>query len=153
MLDDAVLLNCYNKEQFDVVWVRYKASSQLTPQMNDEYQVVFNGQAMETYPPQITAQTMTQVSSTPLNNGFISEDKAIEIAIARWNVNLDEPDMMNGYYATVYVMESPTAENPHYKLGYRQVDTFGDEPRNSALFYTMEINAVTGEVLADSYMP
>ena len=153
VLDDAVLLNCYNKEQFDVVWVRYKASSQLTPQMNDEYQVVFNGQAMETYPPQITAQTMTQVSSTPLNNGFISEDKAIEIAIARWNVNLDEPDMMNGYYATVYVMESPTAENPHYKLGYRQVDTFGDEPRNSALFYTMEINAVTGEVLADSYMP
>ena len=153
VMDDAVLLNCYNKEQFDVVWVRYNASPQLTPQLNEEYQIGFNGQTMETYPPQITAQTMTRVSSTPLNNGYISEEEAIKIAVERWHVNLDEPDMLNGYYATVYVMEGPTAENPCYKLGYRKVDTLDGKPRNSMLYYTMEIDAVTGEVLADSYMP
>ncbi len=153
VMDDAVLLNCYNKEQFDVVWVRYNASPQLTPQLNEEYQIGFNGQTMETYPPQITAQTMTRVSSTPLNNGYISEEEAIKIAVERWNVNLDEPDMLNGYYATVYVMEGPTAENPCYKLGYRKVDTLDGKPGNSMLYYTMEIDAVTGEVLADSYMP
>ena len=153
VMDDAVLLDCYNKEQFDVVWVRYNASPQLTPQLNEEYQIGFNGQTMETYPPQITAQTMTRVSSTPLNNGYISEEEAIKIAVERWHVNLDEPDMLNGYYATVYVMEGPTAENPCYKLGYRKVDTLDGKPGNSMLYYTMEIDAVTGEVLADSYMP
>jgi len=133
--------------------VRYNASPQLTPQLNEEYQIGFNGQTMETYPPQITAQTMTRVSSTPLNNGYISEEEAIKIAVERWHVDLDEPDMLNGYYATVYVMEGPTAENPCYKLGYRKVDTLDGKPRNSMLYYTMEIDAVTGEVLADSYMP
>jgi len=152
--DKAVLLNCYDKGQFDVVWVRYgDKCPELNPQMYEEYQVGFNGQAMETYPPQITAETMTQVSSTPLNNGFISEGRAIEIAVARWKANLDEPDRETGYYTTVYVMEVPTAENPRYKLGSREVDVQDGEPQNSALYYTMEIDAVTGEVLADSYMP
>ncbi len=148
--EKAMLLNCYDKEQFDVVWVRYENQN---PQLYEEYQVGFNGLVMETYPPQITAETMTQVSSTPLNNGFISEERAVEIAVERWNIRLDEPDMLNGYYTTVYVMEMPTAENPRYKLGARKVDMMDGELQNSALFYTMEIDAVTGEVLADSYMP
>ena len=154
VMDKAVLLNCYDKTQLDVVWVRYTENCpQLTPQLYEEYQVAFSGQTMETYPPQIIAQTMTQVSSTPLDNGYIGEKRAIEIAIARWGIELDEPDMLNGYYATVYVMENPTADNPRYKLGCRKVDTLGNEPRNSMLYYTMEIDAVTGEVLADSYVP
>lgn len=152
--DKAVLLNCYDKEQFDVVWVHFGNNCpELTPQLNEEYTVGFNGQVMETYPVQVIAQTMTRVSSTPLNNGFISEERAIEIAVDRWQVRLGEADMETGYYTTVYVIESPTAENPRYKLGSRRVDVQDGEPQNSALYFTMEIDAVTGEVLANSYMP
>ena len=152
--DKAVLLNCYDKERFDVVWVHFGTNCpELTPQLNEEYTVGFDGQVMETYPVQVIAQTMTRVSSTPLNNGFISEEKAINIAVDHWHVRLDEPDSESGYYTTVYVMEMPTAENPRYKLGSRRVDVQDGEPQNSALFFTMEIDAVTGEVLADSYMP
>lgn len=152
--DKAVLLNCYDKERFDVVWVHFGTNCpELTPQLNEEYTVGFDGQVMETYPVQVIAQTMTRVSSTPLNNGYISEERAVEIAVERWKVRLNEPDKESGYYTTVYVMEMPTAENPRYKLGSRRVDVQDGEPQNSALFFTMEIDAVTGEVLADSYMP
>ena len=149
--DKALLLNCYDKEQFDVVWVRYDDKyPELNPQLNEEYTVGFNGQVMETYPVQLIAQTMTRVSSTPLNNGFISEEKAIKIAIDHWNVKLDEPDMLDGYYTTVYVMEQPTADNPRYKMGYRNVDVQDGEPKNSALFFTMEIDAITGDIVQPS---
>ena len=145
--DKVLLLNCYDKEQFDVVWVRYGDKyPELNPQMNEEYQVVFNGQTMETYPPQVMAQTMTRVSSPPLNNGFISEERAIEIAVDHWKVRLDEPDMESGYYTTVYVMERPTADNPRYIIGDRKVDVQDGEPQNSALFNTLYIDAVSGKV-------
>ncbi|MBE6807210.1 MAG: hypothetical protein E7527_04270 [Ruminococcaceae bacterium] len=147
VLDKSVLLNCYDKGQFDVVWVHYgDHCPELKPQMNEEYQVGYNGQAMETYPPQLIAQTMTRVSSTPLNNGFISEERAIEIAVAHWKVRLGEQDRESGNYTTVYVMENPTADNPWYKMGSREVSEQNGEPGNSALYNTIYIDAVTGEV-------
>lgn len=145
----AVLLNCYNKEQFDVVWVRFDTNyPELTPKMNEEYQVVYGGLSTETYPYQVTAKTMDRVSSTPLNNGFIREEKAIALAMDHWNVRLDEPDMVYGYYTTVYVMEKPTAANPRYIIGSRRVDVQNGEPKNSALFNTLYMDAVTGEILS-----
>ncbi len=143
--DKAVLLNCYDKEQFDVVWVRYGAG--MNPQMYEEYTVVFDGQATETYPPQVTAQTMSRLYSTPLNNDFISEERAIEIAVEYWNVQLDVPDQESGYYTTVYVMERPTADTRRYRMGSRRVATQDGEPKNSALFNTIYLDAVTGEAI------
>lgn len=147
--DKAVLLNCYDKAQFDVVWVRFdKAYPNLKPQMGEEYRVAYHGLSTETYPYQLTAKTMDRVSSTPLNNGFISEAKAIEVAIDYWKVRLNEPDKESGYYTTVYVLENPTADNPRYVMGSRRVDVDDGEPQNSALFNTLYIDAVTGKVIS-----
>lgn len=145
----AVLLNCYNKEQFDVVWVRFEHNDpNLNPQMGEEYQVMYDGLSTETHPYQVMAKTMNGVSSTPLDNGFIREEKAIALAIDHWKVRLDEPDMLDGYYTTVYVIEKPSVENPRYIIGSRRVDEQDGEPKNSALFDTLCIDAVTGEILS-----
>lgn len=143
----AVLLNCYDKAGFDVVWVRFENAN---PQMGEEYRVAYDGLSVETYPYQVTAKTMEYVSSTPLNNGFISEEKAIAFAVDHWNVSLDTPDMVYGYYTTVYVIEQPTADNPYYKIGSRRVDVQDGKPKNSALFETLYMDAVTGKVVFDT---
>ena len=120
------------------------------PQMGEEYQVAYDGASAETYPYLVTAKTMERVSSAPVDNGFISEEKAIALAIDYWKVRLDEPDMVYGYYTTVYVIEKPTADNPRYTLGERRVDVQNGEPKNSALFQTLYMDAVSGEVVFDT---
>lgn len=149
--DKAVMVNCYDKEHFDVVWVRFENNyPNPNPQKGEEYQVVYDGLSTETYPYQVTAKTMARLYSTPLNNGFISEEKAIKLAVDHWNVRLDEPDMVYGYYTTVYVIEKPTTDNPCYVMGSRRVDEQNGEPKNSALFNTLYIDAVTGEILSNT---
>ena len=145
----AVLLNCYDKESFDVVWVQFEQNyPNLNPQKGEEYQVAYDGLSAETYPYQVTAMTMDRVSSMPLNDGFISEEKAVQIAIDHWEVRLDEPDMVYGYYTTVYVMKRPTDDDLYYMIGSRRVDVQDGEPKNSALFNTLYIDAVTGEIVS-----
>ena len=152
--DGSVLMDCYDKGKFDIVWVIYKnAYPNMKPQMGEEYTVTHDGMVMETYPQQVIATEMLAVSSTPLKNTFISAERALEIAMKHWNVEIGVMDQENGYYTTVYVLENPTEENPKYTIGKRYVDEQNGGPGNSALNGTLYIDAVTGEIIRDTTEP
>ena len=54
---DSVLMECYDKDKFDTVWV-YVASTDATPQVGEEYIVTYEDMMMPSLPPRITAVTM-----------------------------------------------------------------------------------------------
>ncbi len=63
--DSGVLMECYETEKFDTVWVGLSNYPDLQPQVGEEYVITYNGEVQETYPPEVTAELITLVSSTP----------------------------------------------------------------------------------------
>jgi len=66
--DTEMLMECYDKDKFNEVWVSFKNYPDLDPRVGDEFVVTHSGWVMETYPPQVTAEEITPVSSTPTIN-------------------------------------------------------------------------------------
>lgn len=64
--DGSMLMECYDKQKFTTVWVLLTHYPDLNPQVGEEYTVTHDGRVMETFPPQVTAEVLTRVSSTPL---------------------------------------------------------------------------------------
>ncbi len=64
----AMLMECYDKDKFNEVWVDFGNLPDLNPQVGYEYVVTHSDWVMETYPPQVTAEEITPVSSTPTIN-------------------------------------------------------------------------------------
>ena len=61
----AMLMECYDTDQFALAWVSFKNHPDLNPQVGDEYVITHDGMVKETYPVQVTAVVITPVSSTP----------------------------------------------------------------------------------------
>lgn len=55
--EDSVLMECYDKDKFDTVWV-YVASIATDPQVGEEYLVTYEDMMMPSLPPRITAVQM-----------------------------------------------------------------------------------------------
>ena len=55
---DSVLMDCYDKNRFDTVWVNVSAID-ITPQVGEEYTVTYEDLVMPSLPPRITAVKMT----------------------------------------------------------------------------------------------
>ncbi len=53
---DSVLMDCYDKNRFDTVWVHLPAD--VTPQVGEEYTVTYEDLVMPSLPPRITAVKM-----------------------------------------------------------------------------------------------
>lgn len=62
---DSVLMECHDKDKFDTVWV-YFAQTEATPQIGQEYTIVYEDMVMPSLPPRITAVEMKLVYSAPL---------------------------------------------------------------------------------------
>ena len=60
-----ILMECYDTDKFTTVWVHLYYHADLHPRVGDEYTVMFSDGVRETAPPQVTAEVITPVSSTP----------------------------------------------------------------------------------------
>jgi hypothetical protein len=60
-----ILMECYDTDKFTTVWVHLYYHADLHPRVGDEYTVTFSDGVRETAPPQVTAEVITPVSSTP----------------------------------------------------------------------------------------
>ena len=54
---DSVLMDCYDKNRFDTVWVNVSAIG-ITPRVGEEYTVTYEDLVMPSLPPRITAVKM-----------------------------------------------------------------------------------------------
>ncbi len=63
--DGRILMECYETEKFTTVWVSLANYPALRPQVGEEYVITHSGHIDETSPPQVTAELITPVSSTP----------------------------------------------------------------------------------------
>ena len=179
--DGMMLMECYDKDEFREIWVHYAYYYEdLNPQVDDEYTVSYSDGVMETYPPQVTAEVITPVSSTPTQTKvsttlstsvstassyfdgststswkevvptaaetFITESEAIAIASEYWKVKPGDRDPDTGYIMSIHAMETPTAENPCYRMALRWlVETEGGTGNFSTLD-TIYVHAETGEI-------
>ena len=60
-----MLMDCYDADKFTQVWVSLRNIPDANPQVGEEYVVTHDQWVLETYPPQVTAVSITPVSSTP----------------------------------------------------------------------------------------
>ncbi len=64
--DGMALMDCYDKEKFDTVWVNYANTPAVTPQIGEVYSVVYEDLVMPSLPPRIFAVEMTLLYAEPL---------------------------------------------------------------------------------------
>lgn len=60
-----MLMDCYDTDKFTQVWVSLQNIPNANPQVGDEYVVTHDQWVLETYPPRVTAASITPVSSIP----------------------------------------------------------------------------------------
>ena len=148
VVDGAALMYFDDLEPYDtVLWVNYEfAYPDLKPQIGEMYQVAYDGLIKTTYPVQLVAKTMTKMKVPPISSDFISEERAIELAAEYWNIQPGSIDSETAYAAVIYVMVAPTEKVQQYVMGLRYVDALHGGPANSAIFYGIHIDAVTGKI-------
>ena len=64
--DGMALMECYDKTKFDTVLVNYSNTPSVTPQVGEQYIVVYEDFMMPSLPPRIFATEMTLLYSEPL---------------------------------------------------------------------------------------
>lgn len=144
------LMDCYDKDKFDTVLVNYSNTPSVTPQVGEEYTVTYEDMMMPSLPPRIFAVEMELVSSTPTQPTFISEERAIELAAKYWKIQPGDRDPDTGFMMSIHVMESPTQENAKYRMALRWLVEVNGEPANYSTLDTVNVDAVTGEILPPS---
>lgn len=146
---DSVLMECYDKDKFDTVWV-YVAHQGGEYKVGEEYTVTYEDMVMPSLPPRITAVELTQVSSTPAKPTFISKEQAIEIASKYWKIQPGDRDPDTGFVLSIHVMEEPTQENAKYRMALRWLVEVDGQPANYSTLDIINVDAITGEVLPPS---
>lgn len=146
---EMALMENYDKDKFDTVWVTVSQTG-VAPKVGEEYTVTYEDMMMPSLPPRITAVQMELVSSTPAQPTFISEERAIEIAAKYWNIQPGDRDPDTGFMMSIHVMESPTQENAKYRMALRWLVEVNGEPANYSTLDTINVDAVTGEILPPS---
>ncbi|MBE6807212.1 MAG: leucine-rich repeat domain-containing protein [Ruminococcaceae bacterium] len=68
------LMECYDKEKFDTVWVNYAGTPSVMPQVGEEYLVTYEDLVMPSLPPRITAVEMTILIAESQDDEYISGD-------------------------------------------------------------------------------
>ncbi len=66
--DGKMLMECYDKAKFDTVWVALALCPDLNPKVGEEYTVYHADLVMETDPPEVTADHVVALSSTPTSS-------------------------------------------------------------------------------------
>ena len=145
-----ILMDCYDTDRFTTVWVFLPNHGDLHPAVGDEYIVLHSDFVMTTDPPQVTAESITPVSSTPTKEkSFISEKQAIDIAADYWGIPSGDRDRdpETGFNMSVYAEQTPTADHPQYCI-VRQVLVPSEDDTDSVYkTSSLYIDAVTGEVI------
>ena len=63
---EKMLMQCYDKDKFDQVWVYFAYYyPELNPRVGDEYRIMHSDLVANSNPPQVTAENITPLSSTP----------------------------------------------------------------------------------------
>ncbi len=143
-----MLMECYDTDKFATVWVYLYYYPDLHPSVGDEYVIKHSDMVMTTDPPQVTAESITPVSSTPTKgNTFISEKQALEIAADYWGIPLGDLDPETGFAMSVYAVQTPTATDPQYCIVRRVLVPAKDDVDSFYKSSSLYIDAVTGEVI------
>lgn len=90
----------------------------------------------------VTTTTTTTTTTASDATTFITEEKAVELASDYWGVRPGDRDPDTGFLFSIMVFDTPTEENPQYKVALRWLV-------NDSHFSTVDqvlVNAVTGEV-------
>ncbi len=66
--DGRMRMECHDKKRFDTVWVYLTLCPDLNPKVGDEYTVYHADLVMETDPPEVTADHVVALSSTPTSS-------------------------------------------------------------------------------------
>lgn len=96
-----------------------------------------------------TEETTKKTTTTTTAAVFITEKKAVSIAEQYWGVKNGDIDPEMGFKMAIVPMESPTADNPTYRIALRWlvVDDDGQPSHYSTLDF-VRIDAITGKVLS-----
>ena len=86
-------------------------------------------------------------TTTTATSAFISEARAVEIAEQHWSIRSGDRAPETGFIMTVTVMESPTADNPVYRMAFQWLVEVDGQPSNYSLLDTVRIDAKTGEII------
>lgn len=97
-----------------------------------------------------TAPTTTQNPNVPTKAKFISEDEAMAKAATHWNIRPGDRDPDNGYVFSLMTVETPTNDQPTYRVILRWLVEEEGEPSHYSTVDTVQIDAVTGEVQSET---
>ena len=97
---DSVLMECYDKEKFDTVWVSV-AQTGVSPQVGEEYFVEYEDFMMPSLPPRITAVKM-EMQETSLLTGEALYDAVLDAVVSAFSQEgdvaiPDHPEMSDLY--------------------------------------------------------
>lgn len=147
--DDSMLMECYDKSLFDTVWVNYHYFfPHMKPAVGDEYKIFYADGVKETAPPQVTCERIEGISYVnEQEEEFITETRAIEIASAHWEIQSGDKDPETGYVMSIMAWETPTREEPYYRMALRWLVETEGGTGNYSTKDTVYIDAVTEEII------
>lgn len=120
---DSVLMECYDEDKFGTVWVNYAQILSVTPQIGEEYIVVYEDLIMPSLPPRITAVEMVK-QRTPVSTGEALYNDIVGAVISAYPWGADpaasaipnHPEMSYMYFRNKTLSE----------VGYVQLDLDGN---------------------------
>lgn len=139
---DSVLMECYDKDKFDRVWVYMGEYIEQSNWLGREYTIDYEDMVMPSLPPRIT---MVGLVRTGMDR-FITEKGAIALASEYWQIQPGDRDPDTGFVLSVHAMETPTDDNPKYKMALRWLVETEDGSANFSTLDVIYIDALTGEI-------
>lgn len=95
--DFGMLMEC-DTDAFDEVWVSLVNCPEITPEIGERYEVAYNGEALETYPPQVTAISVTLLESAPTTTTTTTASSADPLSFTGKVTKLDEDSVLMECY-------------------------------------------------------
>lgn len=90
--------------------------------------------------------TTTTAAPTTAAPTLLSEEQALALATAHWDVQEGERDPETGFELSVGLMALPTDEAPYYVAVFRWLVVYEDAPSHYSNLDTIKIDAYTGAI-------